>query len=187
MKKKKNNKSKKYYVITKNHIVFMLVCAIVLLNLAALAFAMVDATEQHLGEASDRYFVNGFVAAFGECPVIVESYENLISFYCICHFVLALVLILAVGLRFATRRDFKLGKLAWVSVVFSFIFTTLYFVIGCIAYSDADDYADLYYSVSTFSFIPFALMIVLVASFILVKIKLPVGYKIKVKKKQSAE
>ena len=86
--------------------------------------------------------------------------------------------------RLAIRKKLHFGKLGVTSIVLSSIFTTLYFILGCIAYSDAVDYADKGYGAKTFAFIPFSLMIILVAAYILVRIKLPENYRIVIKKKK---
>jgi hypothetical protein len=90
------------------------------------------------------------------------------------------IIIALLSVRLVLTKRLSFGKLGIVSVVISAIFTTLYFVMGCIAFSEAKAYGGygFGYDANTFAFIPFALMIILVASFILVKAKLPKNYKL---------
>ncbi len=180
--KKKKKAPQNSRVITKDAIISMLVGAIAILNLLTLAFAVIDAKIVFLSEEVDKHFANGFTLAFGSCPMIIESYENLFAFVCICHFIAALLIILLVALRLALGKAAKLGRLGTVSVIISSFFTTLYFVLGCVAYAKSEAYRNMGYDVNTFAFIPFVLMIILAASFILVKVKLPKNYKITIKK-----
>ena len=176
-------KSKKATVITKNTIVSILVLAITVLNFLALAFALVDA-KQEFPSGTDRFFANGFTFVFGKCPVIIESYENSLTFFSVCHLAVALILIAVLGIRFAVTKKANFGKFGIVSVIISAIFTILYFVLGCIAYSEAVAYGGIGfgYDVNTFAFIPFAFMIMLVAAYVLVRVKLPKDYKREIKK-----
>ena len=181
----KNNKKdcSESTVITKNNIVSILVLAITVLNFLALVFALIDARIEYVSEEVDSHFANGFTLIFGKCPMAIEENENLLTFFSVLHFTVALIMLVALGIRLAVAKKLNFGKSGTACVVLSSVFTTLYFVLGCVAYAGAEVYRDLNYSVNTFSFIPFALMIILVSSFILVKVKLPKNYKIVLKKK----
>lgn len=183
--KKKKKTAQSGTVITKNTIVSILVLAITVMNFLALAFALVDAKQEFKTEI-ERHFANGFTLVFGECPMAIESYSNLLVFFSVCHFAVAILMMTLLGIRIAVRRKLSFGKLGMTSVVISSIFTTLYFVLGCVAYSAATAYGGIGYGydVNTFAFIPFALMIILVASFVLVKVKLPQGYRKVIEKKK---
>ena len=174
---------KKSIVLTKDKIVSILAIAIAILNFAALAFALVDA-EQKFISYTDSFFANGFTLIFGECPIVIESYGTLLSFYSVCHFIAAIVIVALLSVRLAVTKRLNFGKMGMVSVIISAIFTTLYFVMGCIAFSEATAYGGIGYGydANTFAFIPFVFMLILVASFILVKVKLPKNYKLEMKK-----
>lgn len=183
--KKKKNAAQNATVITKNTIVSILVLAITVMNFLALAFSLVDARQEFKTEI-ERHFANGFTLVFGECPMAIEEYANLLVFFSVCHFAVAILLIALLGIHIAVKKKLNFGNLGMTSVVISSIFTTLYFVLGCVAYSAATAYGGIGYGydVNTFAFIPFALMIVLLASFVLVKVKLPQGYRKVINKKK---
>ena len=180
--KKKNAQSKRF--ITKDAIVGILVLSIAVMNLLALLFALVDVKQEFLSD-TDRFFANGFTVIFGDTPVVIESYETLLTFFCLCHFTVAVIVIAMLAVRLAVRKKLNFGKMGMSAVVLSAIFTTVYFILGCVAFSEATAYGGegYGYSAHTFAFIPFALMIILVGAFILVKVKLPKNYKIVLKKR----
>ena len=182
--KKKKKAPQNAIVLTKNNISSLIVIAAALLNVFTLLFALVDATH-HTLSGPERHFANGFSLIFGECPMAIESYETLLRFLCICHLIAAAFVIMLVGVRLLVKRRLSLGKTGVAALVLSAIFTTVYFILGFIAYAEATAYADigLGYSVGTFAFIPFALMVIAVASYILVRVKLPDGYRFVIKKK----
>ena len=97
----------------------------------------------------------------------------------------AVVVIAMLAATLAVRKKLNFGKMGMSAVVLSAIFTTVYFILGCVAFSEATAYGGegYGYSAHTFAFIPFALMIILVGAFILVKVKLPKNYKIVLKKR----
>ena len=182
--KKKKKAPQNAIVLTKDNISSLIVIAAALLNVFTLLFALVDAT-QHMLSESDRHFASGFTLIFGECPMAIESYANLFKFACVLHLIVAAFVIAIVGVRLLVKRKLSLGKTGVAALVLSAIFTTVYFILGFIAYAEATAYADigLGYSVGTFAFIPFALMVIAVASYILVRVKLPDGYRFVIKKK----
>ena len=181
--KKKKKTAQSGTVITKNTIVSILVLAITVMNFLALAFALVDAKQEFISY-TDSFFANGFTLVFGDCPVVIEEYSNLLVFFSVCHFAVAILMMALLGIRIAVKKKLSFGKLGMTSVVISSVFTTLYFILGCVAYSAATAYGGIGYGydVNTFAFIPFAIMIILVASFVLVKVKLPNGYRKTLKK-----
>ena len=180
--KKKKKAPQNAIVLTKNNISSLIVIAAALLNVFTLLFALVDAT-QHTLSGPERHFASGFTLIFGECPMPIESYETLLRFLCICHLIAAAFVIMLVGVRLLVKRRLSLGKTGVTALVLSAIFTTVYFILGFIAYAEATAYAGHGYSVGTFAFIPFALMVIAVASYILVRVKLPDGYRFVIKKK----
>lgn len=182
--KKKKKAPQNAIVLTKDNISSLIVIAAALLNFFALLFALVDATQQMLSE-SERHFASGFTLIFGECPMAIESYETLLRFLCICHLIAAAFVIVLIGARLLAKRRLSLGKTGVTAIVLSAIFTTVYFILGFIAYAEATAYGGIGYgySVGTFAFIPFALMVIAVASYILVRVKLPDGYRFVIKKK----
>ena len=182
--KKKKKAPQNAIVLTKDNISSLIVIAAALLNVFALLFALVDATREFRTE-TEKHFANGFSLIFGECPMAIESYANLFKFACVLHLIVAAFVIVLVGVRLLVKRKLSLGKTGVAALVLSAIFTTVYFILGFIAYAEATAYggAGYGYSVGTFAFIPFALMVIAVASYILVRVKLPDGYRFVIKKK----
>ena len=180
--KKKKKAPQNAIVLTKNNISSLIVIAAALLNVFTLLFARVDATLEFPTEI-EKHFASGFTLIFGECPMAIESYENLLKFMCVLHLIVAAFVIVLVGVRLLVKRRLSLGKTGVAALVLSAIFTTVYFILGFIAYAEATAYAGHGYSVGTFAFIPFALMVIAVASYILVRVKFPDGYRFVIKKK----
>ena len=101
---------KKSIVLNKDNVAAILVFAIAILNFAALAFALVDVTQKFISY-TDSFFANGFTLVFGECPIVIESYDTFLSFYSVCHLVVSLIIIALLSVRLVLTKRLSFGKL----------------------------------------------------------------------------
>ena len=163
---------KQKIIIKKTFVASALVIIIAAFNFLTPLFTVVKGGSDYLFE-KEFYRASGFSLAFSGYPPIVESTGNTLRVLCIFHLAVSVLLALALGAFALIKRTACLGRLGTACAVLSAIISVLYFVIGIIAYSDASDYAGLYYVCETFTFIPFIITVILTAFYFYAKHKLP--------------
>ena len=161
---------------TKRAIVAALTALIAVLNFMTLLFAITSAKIN-----GHRLFANGFTLAFGECPTMLDSLQNWLYFYCLTHFIISLIFVVAIAARALLKWGKPFGKLGGFSDVMAVLMSLIYMISGIAANSSVkSDYSAFlpkYFSSHTAAFVPFILITVAVVALVLVKWYMPCDFK----------
>ena len=160
----------------KQLIVFALTVSVLFLNFLTLMFTVVRGGSDFLSGA-ERFFANGMTLAFEGYPIQVEGCGNWLRFSCAFHFAASLLLIFAFAVYIILLRSRPIGKLGLVLAIICVVMSLVYMINGCVAYSTASEYANLYFNVSTASFVPFIMITLIFSALVAVKIKMPDDFK----------
>lgn len=165
-------KNKTVRIVKKNEVMSLLTVALVVMNILALVFTVVRGEISFLS-GEESFYSNGFTLVFSGYPEIVEGCGNVLRVLSVLYLSLSLVLALWLAVFSLVKRSVDFGRLGVFFAVSSAVLSAFYMTLGIIAYSAANDYADLYYRCSTAAFWPFVFSALMTSAYFTVKYKMP--------------